>query len=247
VPIKHCLILGGTAEARSLAALALQELPLRITSSLAGVTSNPNLPEGAVRQGGFGGASGLADYLKSAAIDLVVDATHPFAANISQNARDACNTLGIPFITLERPAWQPSEKDTWLHAATAQEAANLIATNTCVLLTIGKRGLEPFIVRDDVKWLIRSIEPLDQKLPAHAKNLIARPPFTKTDEKSLFAQHAIDTLVTKNSGGEATAAKLQAAQDMGLQVIMIDRPAAAQPPDAEKVEQALKLMQALIT
>lgn len=246
MPVKHCLILGGTAEARTLASVALQELPVKITSSLAGVTSNPNLPDGDIRRGGFGGASGLADYLKSEAIDLVVDATHPFAANISANARDACNALDIPLITLERRAWQPSEKDNWRQAANAQEAAKLIAPNARALLTIGKRGLEPFIARDDVTWLIRSIEPLNQQLPAHAQNLIARPPFAIADEKSLFAQHAIDTLVTKNSGGEATAAKLQAAQDMGLRVIIIDRPAKERPSDANSVEQALELMRTFI-
>lgn len=241
-PVKHCLILGGTAEARALASLALQELPVKITSSLAGVTSNPSLPDGDIRQGGFGGTSGLADYLKSEVIDLVVDATHPFAAKISNNARDACNALDIPLITLQRPAWQPSEKDNWHPAANTQEAAKLIAPNAHALLTIGKRGLEPFIARGDVTWLIRSIEPLNQQLPAHAQNLIARPPFEIADEKALFAQHAIDTLVTKNSGGEATVAKLQAAQDMGLQVIMIDRPANDHPPDANNVEEAIALL-----
>jgi len=247
VPVKHCLILGGTAEARALASLALQELPIKITSSLAGVTTNPNLPEGDIRQGGFGGSPGLVDYLKSAAIDLVVDATHPFAAKISQNAREACNGMGIPFITLERPPWQPSAKDNWRHAANTQEAANLIAPNARALLTIGKRGLAPFISRDDVTWLIRSIEPLNQSIPAHAQNLIARAPFTIADEKALFAQHDIDTLVTKNSGGDATVAKLQAARDMGLQVIMINRPTSDRPPDASNVEEAIELMRRRIS
>lgn len=242
MPVKHCLILGGTAEARALADFALQELPVKITSSLAGVTSNPNLPDGDIRQGGFGGTSGLADYLKSAAIDLVVDATHPFAAKISDNARAACNALDIPLIALQRPAWQPSEKDNWRQAANTQEAAKLIAPNARALLTIGKRGLEPFIVRDDVTWLIRTIEPLNQQLPANVQNIIARPPFGIADEKSLFAQNGIDTIVTKNSGGEATAAKLQVARETGLQVIMIDRPANDHPPDVSTIEQALELM-----
>lgn len=245
-PNKRCLILGGTAEARELAARANMLPGLEITTSIAGVTTDPAAPAGAVRTGGFGGVDGLADYLRNRSIDLMVDATHPFAAKISDNAVQAGKRADVGLIIVQRPAWPAERGDDWVHVLTTAEAAAAIKPGARVLITTGHKQVAPFLTRLDVASVIRTIEPLNMQLPANVQNITARPPFDLRQEEELFATQNIDTLVTKNSGGDLGYAKIEAARNLKLRVIMIDRPANAPLPDATSVDAAFeKITQAL--
>lgn len=223
MPGKTVLILGGTRDARDLAAL-LVDCGHGVITSLAGVTADPVLPAGEVRHGGFGGADGLADYLRRARIALVADATHPFAVRISGHAHAACERLGVPLLRLERPAWQPAPEDRWTEVADAAAAANALPARARVMLTIGRRQLEPFFGRPGLSGVIRCIEPPDAAVPPGWRLLRERPPYSLVAETGLIRSNAISHLVSKNSGGEAVAAKLVAARALAIPVIMIARP-----------------------
>ncbi len=229
------LILGGTREARMLAELLTSVPGLDVTTSLVGRTREPALPEGAVRTGGFGGAVGLADYLRAENIALVADATHPFAGQISRNAVTACDTAGVPYVRLERPAWTPRPGDDWQRVAGIQAAADVLESGATALVTVGRQELAPFFARGDLRCVARMIEPPEIAVPGNCKIILARPPFTEEQERTLFYAEDISVLVTKNSGGTATATKLEAARNAGLPVIMVERPAL---PDAETASDA---------
>lgn len=220
---KHILILGGTGEAREIAA-ALLDKGFQVTTSIAGVTTEPVLPAGALRRGGFGGAAGLASYLREEGIAAVVDATHPFAARISANAAAACQEAGLPLLRLERPPWQAQPGDRWTTVATAGEAAAALPSGARALVTVGRKEIAPFLQREDVSGIARMIEPPDVPVPPGWTVLLERPPFTLQAERRLMAQHGITTLVTKNAGGAATQAKLEAAREGAIPVILIARP-----------------------
>lgn len=226
------LILGGTAEARELADLVAQDQHFEPISSLAGRTTDPLMPQGRVRVGGFGGADGLAAYMRDEGIALVADATHPFAARISAHAHAAAARCGIPYLRLERPAWSRAPGDDWRIVNDAAEAASALEPGTRALVTIGRQELAPFAARADVELLARMIEAPETPLPPHMRILIARPPFTLVQERALIAEHRITVLVTKNSGGSQTRAKLDAARQAGVPVIMIARPAKPAAPTA---------------
>lgn len=221
---ERILILGGTREARELAAILTEE-GFSVITSLAGVTGNPVLPVGETRRGGFGGATGLLRYLQSERIAAVVDATHPFAAQISAHAHEACGAARLPLIRLERPAWQPVEGDRWTRVFSAAEAAGVLASGARVLLTIGRKEVAPFLLRGDITGIARMIEPPSLALPPGWALLLQRPPFTVAAERQLIRDQAISWLVTKNAGGAETEAKLIAARELGLPVIMMERPA----------------------
>jgi precorrin-6A/cobalt-precorrin-6A reductase len=223
MPGNAILILGGTRDARDLAGLLVARGHAVVTS-LAGVTSDPVLPVGEVRHGGFGGADGLAAYLMRTRIALVADATHPFAARISAHAHAACAALGLPLLRLERPAWQPDPKDRWTEVADPAAAAQALPESARVLLTIGRRQLEPFFGRQGLSGVIRCIEPPDAVLPPGWRLLRERPPYSLAAETELIRSDAISHLVSKNSGGEVVAAKLLAARALGIPVIMIAPP-----------------------
>lgn len=232
---KRLLILGGTDEARRLAELAAARFGdrLAVTTSLAGRTQTAAPIAGAVRRGGFGGAAGLGDYLGAAKIDLVVDATHPFAARISAAASVACQARGLPLLALVRPRWERQPGDRWIEAESAAEAAALLPQHgKRVFLTIGRRDLDTFARVTDVHFLVRLVEPPPVPLPLDCALIIERGPFTLEHERLIIARHAIDLLVTKASGGEATAAKLAAARAASIPVIMLRRP---NPPQAASV------------
>jgi precorrin-6A/cobalt-precorrin-6A reductase len=238
--VARVLILGGTAEARALAT-ALAGLPgVSPISSLAGRVADPALPAGQVRIGGFGGADGLAGWLTGERIDAVVDATHPFAATISWSAAQAAATAAIPILALRRPGWNQGPGDDWRRhpslSAAAQALAGLAADR--VFLTIGRTGLAPFAGLDEHWFLIRSIEPPEAPLPPRRQVLLARGPFTVPDEVALMRQHRIGVLVTKDSGGPLTEAKLVAARELGLPVLLIERPPVPDVPAVATVEQA---------
>jgi len=238
------LILGGTTEGAALAEAAVTRFrpALEVISALAGRTTEPRALQGRVRIGGFGGAGGLATYLREGRIDALVDATHPFAAVISRHAAMACASAGVPRLVLSRPDWQPAAGDRWQSAADEDAAAEAARASSArrVFLTIGTRGLEPFAALDGVFFLVRLIEkPTTPLTLADHRLILARGPFAPEAEIALMRAERIELLVSRASGGAATEAKLIAARTLGLRVIMIARPA---PPDGETaatIEQAL--------
>jgi precorrin-6A/cobalt-precorrin-6A reductase len=233
-PRTHILVLGGTAEARQLAAeLAGRPDGVQVTTSLAGRVAQPRLPAGAVRIGGFGGAEGLAAWLREHRVDALVDATHPFAATISAHAAHAAAATGIPLCALRRPGWSAGPGDRWQPAASlADAAARLPALGRRVFLTTGRLGLAAFADLDQLDFLVRSVEPPEPPLPRHTRVLLDRGPFTVEGERELLRTHRIDVLVTKDSGGPATAAKLTAARELTVPVVVVRRPP---PPPGVRV------------
>jgi precorrin-6A/cobalt-precorrin-6A reductase len=215
------LLLGGTGEARALATRLHPDYD--IVSSLAGRVPDPALPVGAVRIGGFGGVAGLRQWLGDNEIGAVVDATHPFAATITAHAAQVCTELGMPHLVLSRPAWDATGA---VRVATDVEAAHVVADQhySRVFLTTGRSGVGPF-ASSHAWFLIRVVTPPDTVLlPSNHEVLLSRGPYGYADECALLRDNRIDVLVTKNSGGELTEAKLKAAADLGIAVVMIDRP-----------------------
>jgi precorrin-6A/cobalt-precorrin-6A reductase len=232
------LILGGTTEASDLASLLAARPDIASLVSLAGRTSRPVLPPIPCRIGGFGGAAGLARFIREAGIDAVVDATHPFAERISANARAACRDTATPLLVLRRPPWGPMEGDRWTSVASADEAAAALGTvPRRVFLTVGRLELAAFLAAPH-SFVVRTIDAPD-RLPARSRLILARGPFRTEDERRLIVEERIDVLVTKNSGGAATYAKLEAARMLGLPVILIAPP---QAPDGEVVVNARAAM-----
>ncbi len=216
------LILGGTGEARALAT-ALIAAGHAVTSSLAGRTKSPILPPGDTRIGGFGGATGLAAYLTDHGFDLLIDATHPFAADISTNATTAAASTHVPFLRYERVPWPKPESAVWVELPDMALAANALPRGARVFLTVGRQELAPFLTRPDCRFLARMIE-IPPGLPSAWEVLSDRGPFTLDNEMALLRTHAITHLVSKNSGGAQVAAKLEAAANLKIPVLMIARP-----------------------
>ncbi|MGW0520189.1 cobalt-precorrin-6A reductase [Crossiella sp. NPDC003009] len=217
------LVLGGTGEARKLAA-ALAGIPgLRVVSSLAGRVREPLLPVGEVRIGGFGGVAGLREWLRDNGVDLVVDATHPFAATMTGNAAAATAELGLPLLVLRRPGWTEQPGDRWHWVSSIAEAAEALpALGRRVLLTTGRRDL-PAFAKADLWFLSRSVDPPEEH-PPNVTILLDRGPYTVDGELKLLRANRIDVVVSKDSGGEQTAAKLTAARRLGLPVVLVRRP-----------------------
>jgi len=216
------LLLGGTAEARALA----EELhpDVDVISSLAGRVPDPALPVGQVRIGGFGGVDGLRDWLVGNDITTVVDATHPFAATITAHAATVCAKLGLPYLVLHRPPWDPAGA---LVVGNDTQAAEAVAATgySRVFLTTGRSGIGAFT--ESAAWfLIRVVtEPDAAVLRRNHELVFSRGPYRYDDECELLRSRGIEVLVTKNSGGPLTEAKLDAASDLDIDVIMIERPA----------------------
>ncbi|WP_448642209.1 cobalt-precorrin-6A reductase [Geodermatophilus sp. URMC 63] len=216
------LVLGGTGEARALAA-ALVADGVDVLSSLAGRVADPRLPRGEVRVGGFGGADGLAAWLAGHRPRAVVDATHPFAARITANAAAAAARTGIPLLRLQRPGWTPGSGDRWTYVDSLAAAADAVRDAGTVLLTTGRQGVGAFAGLTG-RVVVRCIDPPEEPLPAGAVLLLARGPFTVADEVALMRGHGVDVVVTKDSGGAMTEAKLVAARQLGLPVVLVRRP-----------------------
>ncbi|MBM3481944.1 MAG: cobalt-precorrin-6A reductase [Alphaproteobacteria bacterium] len=226
---KRLLILGGTHEAAALAEAVTARFgaAVEVISSLAGRTSAPHRPVGAVRVGGFGGVAGLETFLRAERIDALIDATHPFAATISRHAADASARAGVPRLVLARPPWLPEPGDRWACVADNEAAAGAAKDSGArrVFLTIGGRGLAPFATLTDLWFLVRLIERPSEPIPlAHLRLILARGPFSVAAERDLMVEERIDLLITRASGGAATEAKLIAARELLLPVILIDRP-----------------------
>jgi precorrin-6A/cobalt-precorrin-6A reductase len=227
--VRPVLILGGTAEARELAGLLI-ERGFDPVTSVAGVTSDPIVPPGRIRRGGFGSALGMVRYVSGQAMIAIVDATHPFAETISRNAAHAAERAGLPLLQLDRPAWTPLPEDRWIAAADIEEAARLIPAGARALVTTGRKELSPFLARTDVTGVIRTIEPPATALPANWAFITGRPPYEIASERALIERERVTILVTKNAGGEATRAKLDAAREKKIPVIMVERPPRPEAP-----------------
>lgn len=226
------LILGGTGDAVKLAAKLASIPDLEITTSLAGRTRKPLALDGDVRVGGFGGVTGLVNYLQAHKIDLLIDATHPCAGQISWNGAIACANTKIPHLMLLRPEWRKVKGDRWIEAKSVEAAALVISEQlsqlgTRVFITSGRQQLEPFFnlaLADPKMWfLIRCIDPPDLVIP-NSKVLLDRGAFSLEGERQLLIEERIDVIVSKNSGGDATYAKIIAARELNIPIVMIQRP-----------------------
>ena len=235
------LILGGTQEAYE-AANYLHEQNHKVITAMAGATRTPKKPKGKFITGGFGGPSGLSTYLETNDIDLLIDATHPFAAKMSSGAVISSEKSKVPLIRLLRKPFVEREGANWWRVDSIGQAAEIIPAGSAVFLTIGRKGLEPFFARSDLRFLIRSIEPVEFELPENFSAIEQRPPFSVGEELELMERESITHLVSKDSGGEQTSAKLEAAFMLRVQVVMISRPPL---PPAREVNSLDELKQAL--
>lgn len=240
---RSLLILGGTGEAAALAGAALDRFgeTLAVTTSLAGRTRRPGSLPGGVHIGGFGDPGGLAAYLGRHGIDRLIDATHPFAARISRAARLACGMAAVPRLVLLRPPWPRQPEDRWIEVEDMAAAAAAVGRiGRRAWLTIGSGEIAPFAAAASVQFLVRLVEPPQQPLPLRRYRVIlGRGPFTLAAERQHLERHAIDVLVCKASGGAATAAKLVAARELGVPVLMIRRPPPEPGATVETVAAAL--------
>ncbi|RBY75720.1 cobalt-precorrin-6A reductase [Blastococcus sp. TF02-09] len=215
-------MLGGTGEARRLAEALVAE-GVEVTSSLAGRVADPVLPAGEVRIGGFGGAEGLAAWLAAHPVAAVVDATHPFAATMTASAAVAAEVAGVPLLRLQRPGWTAQPGDDWRWVDSLEDAAAAVAGFDRVFLTTGRRGLAAFAGLA-AHCIVRSVDPPEPPLPARTTVVLERGPFSLDDERALLREHAVQVVVTKDSGGHMTEAKLVAARELGVPVVLVRRP-----------------------
>ncbi|NML95732.1 cobalt-precorrin-6A reductase [Novosphingobium olei] len=236
----NVLVLGGTTEASALARL-LAECGIAATLSYAGRTESPRPQPVPVRIGAFGGAAGLADHLRETGVTHLVDATHPFAATMSANAVAAAREAGVPHIALTRPAWQPVGGDRWHHVADiAAAVAALAGPARRVLLALGRMHVEAFAAQPQHHYLLRFVDAPDEPPRLHDHGLVVdRGPFTVAGDRALLQDHGIDLVVSKNAGGTGAEAKLIAARELGLPVLMIDRPAVPERLEVHRPEDVL--------
>lgn len=236
----NVLVLGGTTEASALARL-LAARGITATLSYAGRTESPRPQPVPVRIGGFGGAAGLAEHLRETGVTHLVDATHPFAATMSANAVAAAREAGVPHIALTRPAWQPVGGDQWHHVANiAAAVAALAGPARRVLLALGRMHVDAFAAQPQHHYLLRFVDapPMPPVLPDHGL-VVDRGPFTVAGDRALLQEHAIDLVVSKNAGGTGAEAKLIAARELGLPVLMIDRPVMPERLEVHRPEDVL--------
>ncbi len=237
------LILGGTAEARQVAAALAARDDCEIVLSLAGRTEHPAAQGVPVRVGGFGGAVGLAVHLKNNGVALLVDVTHPYAARISANAVEAASQAGVPILALRRPGWERMEGDRWTEADDVAAAAQALGAGPRhVFLTLGRQEVHAFEAAPQHHYLVRSVDPVypPLKLP-NLETILSRGPFETADELALLERHGIDAVVSKNSGGSATYGKIAAARALGIEVIMMRRPALPDVPSASTVHELVAM------
>jgi precorrin-6A/cobalt-precorrin-6A reductase len=241
------LILGGTTEARRLAE-TLAGPPgdgLEVITSLAGRTSRPLRPPGEVRVGGFGGVAGLTGYLRERGIGALVDATHPFAAVMTAHAVAAAAGAGVPLLVLRRPGWVEEAGDDWHRVRDLTEAAALLPRlGDRVFLTTGRLGIDAFAKVDGCWFVARSVETPVGPVPQRLTVVLDRGPFTLDGERRLIREHGINVLVTKDSGGPA--AKLAAARELGVPVVVVDRPPAPEATRVATVEEAVAWLRAAL-
>ena len=238
------LILGGTTEARQLAKKLAARGDCAITLSLAGRTESPVAQGVPVRSGGFGGVGGLAGYLRDKSVDLLIDATHPYAAQISANAAEAARLAGVAALALRRPAWEPVEGDRWTMVNDAGDAvAALGPARRKVFLALGRQEIAGFEAAPQHGYVIRSVDPVEPPLAVpDATYILARGPFSEDDDRALLVAHGIDAIVAKNSGGQATYGKIAAARKLGIHVLLFRRPVLPALPSGTSVAEVLALV-----
>jgi len=243
------LILGGTTEARGLAERLAARPGLDITLSLAGRTIAPVALPVPVRSGGFGGAAGLVAHLGREQIDVLIDATHPYAKVMSANAADAARQTGVPFLALRRPPWTRMHGDRWTEVDdVAGAVAALGPSSRRVFVALGRNELAPVLEAPQHHYLIRSVDPVEPPLPLpRVAYVTGRGPFSEADDHALLALHRIEVVIAKNSGGTATYGKIAAARALGLDVIMLRRPAVPAAAAAETVEDAMAWLDQALT
>lgn len=235
------LLLGGTTEAGNLA-LALKSADIATVFSYAGRTNAPVVQPVPTRVGGFGGIDGLADYLRAEQISHVVDATHPFAATMGSNAHHACKVCNIPILRLERPAWTPMAEDRWSRVPTIKAACDALPTvATNIFLAIGRMHIDLFAQQPRHHYLLRLVDTPDVTIPLpHHTVTVARGPFDMKGDIALMQAHNITHIIAKNAGGIGAVAKIDAARQLGLNVIMIDRPVRPIGTVARDIETVLR-------
>ncbi|HET9692021.1 MAG TPA: cobalt-precorrin-6A reductase [Acidimicrobiales bacterium] len=245
---RRLLLLGGTAEASAIARALAGDPAWAVTTSLAGRTSSPRRPPGELRVGGFGGPAGLAAALGAGGYDVLVDATHPFAARMRWHAAEAAAAVGVPRLRVERPGWAEGPGDRWRRVPDLAAAAGAVAAGPWakVALTVGRTELAAFAAagRPGRSWVVRSIEPPAEVPPGPVEVVLGRGPFDRAAERALLADHAVDLLVTKDSGGPD--GKLAAARALGLDVLVVDRPPSPPGPLARDVAGALAWLAGLV-
>jgi precorrin-6A/cobalt-precorrin-6A reductase len=243
------LILGGTTEARLLGERLAKRGDLDMMLSLAGRTAAPVPHAVPIRIGGFGGAAGLADYLIREGIGALIDATHPYANVISANAAAAARDTGVPFVALRRAPWCAVAGDRWIEVNDTAAAVRAIGeTGRNVFVALGRNELAPFAGAPQHHYLIRSVDPVDPPLPLpYVTYITARGPFSEADDRALLTAHAIDIVISKNSGGSAAYGKIAAARALGIGVIMLSRPVVPEAPAVETVEAALAWLDHTLT
>jgi precorrin-6A/cobalt-precorrin-6A reductase len=225
-PERRILILGGTTESAQLARAVERRRGFKVITSLAGRTRDPAPVPGGMRSGGFGGIEGLIRFVREEHIDVIIDATHPYAEQISRHAVVASRSTGVPLVRLERPPWPRQPGDRWALVDSVTEAARVVADygRRC-FLTVGAKELQAFANQERMWYLVRLVDPPTEPLPLiHCQVVTGRGPFTAEDERKLLQQHRIDMIVAKNSGGDATYGKIAAARALGLPVILVRRP-----------------------
>jgi precorrin-6A/cobalt-precorrin-6A reductase len=244
--VRCVVILGGTGEARELAARLVERPGLRVVSTLAGRVREPRLPTGEVRVGGFGGPERMAEWLRAEGADAVIDATHPFAERISVSAASAARLAGVPLLLLRRAGWVPGAGDDWRWVASLGEAAAILPSlGERVFLTTGRQGLADF-AHLGLWFLVRCVDPPEPPLPERTTVLLSRGPYTLDGELQLMREHRIDVLVTKDSGGRQTQAKLAAARELSLPVVIVRRPVAPDLPSVATVGEALSWLDSAV-
>lgn len=243
------LILGGTAEARALAAALAERRDLTVTLSLAGRTKEPAEQPVPVRRGGFGGVEGLARHLRDKEVAILIDATHPYAAVISANAAKAAEATGVSLLALRRPPWIKQPGDNWIEVGTVADALKRLGLKPRrVFLALGRKELQPFAAAPQHFYLIRSVDPVEPPLTVPwTEYIAARGPFTEAEDRALLERHGIDIVVAKNSGGEATYGKIAAARLLRLPVIMLKRPVLPEVPSVATVNAALAWLDHALT
>jgi precorrin-6A/cobalt-precorrin-6A reductase len=243
------LILGGTTEARALGERLAERGGLDVTLSLAGRTASPVPHAVPVRVGGFGGAVGLADYLVAERIGALIDATHPYADEISRNAAAAARRTGVPFMTLRRPPWTAVAGDRWTEVNDTGAAVSAIGkAPRGVFVALGRNALEPFAGAPQHRYLVRSVDPVDPPLAVpYATYVTARGPFSEADDRALMTAHAIDVVIAKNSGGSAAYGKIAAARALGIEVVLLRRPRAPDAPAVGTVDDAIAWLDHALT
>ncbi|MGA2893406.1 MAG: cobalt-precorrin-6A reductase [Xanthobacteraceae bacterium] len=243
------LILGGTTEARLLGERLAARGGLDVTLSLAGRTATPVPHAVPVRVGGFGGVAGLANYLAAEGIDAMIDATHPYAMVISQNAVAVAHATGVSFLTLHRPAWRAVAGDRWIEVDDTNAAVSAIGEQgRSVFVALGRNELAPFTSAPQHRYLVRSVDPVKPPLPLpHVTYITARGPFREADDHALMTAHGIEVVIAKNSGGNAAYGKIAAARALGVDVILVRRPPEPEAPAVETIDAAVAWLDHTLT